>query len=61
MKRYYRALKLIPELLNVCDVCHIYDNSKNFPIRIFKKRKEEMFYWESELWDKKAILKLVGM
>lgn len=60
-KRYYKALKLIPQLLRVCDICHIYDNSKNAPIRIFKKRKDTMYYWESELWDKKAIFKLVGL
>ncbi len=27
-----KALKLIPSLLELCDVCHIYDNSdKTFP------------------------------
>lgn len=48
-KRYYRALGLIPELLKICDVCHIYDNS-NEPFRIFKKRKREYFFWENEFW-----------
>lgn len=60
-KRYHRALKLVPQLLEVCDICHIYDNSESTPVRIFKKRKDEMFYWESDLWDKESIFKLVGM
>ncbi len=24
---YSKALKLLPELIEVCDICHIYDNS----------------------------------
>ena len=44
LSRYHKALKLIPELLKICDICHIYDNSDE-PTRIFKKRKSEYFYW----------------
>ena len=59
--RYYRALGLIPELIPVCDVCHIYDNS-NSVYRIFKKRKEQ--YWYSPLegfWLKEDIISLTGI
>lgn len=58
--RYARCLKLIPELMDVCDVMHIYDNSKE-PFRIFKKRKTEFFYWENEFWDKSRIEDLTGI
>lgn len=58
--RYKKALKLIPKLLPLCDVCHIYDNTVE-PMRIFKKRKEQYFVWESELWNRQAILKLTGL
>lgn len=58
--RYIKALKLIPTLLGVCDVCHIYDNTDE-AYRIFKKRKDEVFYWESEFWDKAQIQELVGI
>jgi predicted ABC-type ATPase len=58
--RYHRALKLIPELIKVSDVCHIYDNSDK-PIRIFKKRKDENFYWENDFWYKSDIENLIGM
>ncbi len=57
--RYTRALSLIPELLEVCDICHIYDNT-DMPFRIFKKRKNEYFYWENDFWKKSDIEKLVG-
>jgi predicted ABC-type ATPase len=58
--RYGKALELLPELIKICDVCHIYDNTKE-PFRIFKKRKNELFFWESNLWKKEKILKLVGL
>ena len=54
LSRYDKALKLIPELLEVCDVCHIYDNSDE-PTRILKKRKLEYFYWENTFWKKSDI------
>ena len=55
--RYAKCLNLLPELVNVCDVMHIYDNSKE-PFRIFKKRKTEYFYWENEFWDRIRIEEL---
>jgi len=48
--RYDRALYLIKDLLKICDVCHIYDNSGSKPFRIFKKRKGKIFYDECEDW-----------
>lgn len=60
ISRYDRALKLIPELIDICDVCHIYDNSK-LPFRIFKKRKTEYFIWENNFWTNKRISELTGI
>ena len=60
ISRYTKALDLLPELIQVCDICHIYDNSVS-PFRIFKKRKSEYFFWENELWQKEAIAKLTGI
>lgn len=52
--RYDRALDLVKELVPVCDVCHIYDNSLDTPYRIFKKRKSQYWYCtEADLWLKK--------
>lgn len=53
-------MALIPELVEVCDVMHIYDNS-SLPFRIFKKRKTEYFYWENEYWSMDKIHGLVGI
>ena len=44
ISRYDKALALVHELVPLCDVCHIYDNSLDAPYRIFKKRKEEYWY-----------------
>lgn len=56
--RYYKALALIPELLELCDICHIYDNSDT-PSRIYKKRKDQSFAWPNGYWPEERILKLV--
>lgn len=50
ISRYDKALGLVKELIKVCDVCHIYDNSESKPFRILKKRKDEMYYDECEDW-----------
>jgi predicted ABC-type ATPase len=61
ISRYNKALQLIPELVKISDICHIYDNSLEFSFRIFKKRKDEFFYWENSLWQKDKIENLVGI
>ena len=58
--RYDKALGLIPELLEICDICHIYDNSYNRPFRIFKKRKDERFFDEYVDWSYDDIKALTG-
>ena len=58
--RYYRALNLIPELVKICDIVHIYDNTK-IPFRIFKKRKDVYFHWENKYWSYSNIEKLTGI
>ena len=58
--RYYKSLKLIPELVKLCDIVHIYDNT-NEPFRIFKKRKEIYFHWENKYWKYSDIEKLTGI
>ena len=58
--RYEKALLLLPDLIAVCDICHIYDNTQN-AFRIFKKRKGEYFYWENEFWSKSKIENLTGV
>ena len=62
ISRYDRALDLVKELVPVCDVCHIYDNSMHTPYRIFKKRKDQCWYCsEPGLWLKDDIVALTGI
>lgn len=58
--RYEKALQLIPQLVELCDVLHIYDNT-SVPFRIFKKRKEKYFLWQNESWSRDRIIELVGV
>ncbi|MCH5260423.1 MAG: zeta toxin family protein [Lachnospiraceae bacterium] len=59
--RYDKALILVKELVKLCDVCHIYDNSGNKPFRIFKKRKEQIYYDECSDWYLEDIRALTGI
>ncbi len=59
--RYDRALVLVKDLVKICDICHIYDNSGNKPFRIFKKRKEAVYYEECDDWYLEDIRALTGI
>ena len=59
-ERYNRALNLIPDLVKVCDILHIYDNTSE-PFRIFKKRKNVYYRWENKFWSEKDIEQLTGI
>lgn len=61
ISRYDRSLSLVKELLKVCDICHIYDNSTDQSFRIFKKRKEEKYYDECDEWHLEDIQILTGI
>lgn len=61
ISRYDRALNLVKSLVEICDVCHIYDNSGNKPFRIFKKRKDQVFFDECTDWYYEDIEALTGI
>ncbi|WP_458453214.1 hypothetical protein [Methanobrevibacter sp.] len=58
--RYKKALNLIPDLVEICDIVHIYDNTI-YPFRIFKKRKDMCYHWENKYWNFSDIEKLTGI
>ena len=59
--RYEKALALVPELIPICDVFHIFDNSC-LPYCIFKKQDDLCWYCtEPHLWQKKDIAALTGI
>ena len=59
--RYDKALMLVKDLIKVCDICHIYDNSADRPFRIFKKRKQLMYFDECDDWHVEDISALTGI
>lgn len=61
ISRYDKALSLVKNLIKVCDICHIYDNSDVRPFRIFKKRKECIYYDECDDWYFEDIRDLTGI
>ena len=58
--RFDRALGFIPELTQVCDIVHIYDNTDD-PQRIFKKRKTKYYCWPDDNWNQVQIEELTGV
>ena len=61
ISRYDKALELVKQVVEVSDICHIYDNSEEKPFRIFKKRKSECFYETCEDWYEEDIKLLTGI
>ena len=57
--RYVKALALLPRLIELCDIVHVYDNTIE-PFRIFKKRKDVYYGWENTFWSREAIQKLTS-
>ena len=57
VSRYYKALSLIPELVSICDIINIYDNTKQ-PCRIFSKKKDTFRVFENPYWNETQIAKL---
>lgn len=59
--RYDRALALVKDVIAICDICHIYDNSTDRPFRILKKRKEQIYFDECDDWHYEDICALTGI
>lgn len=58
--RYDKSLSNIKELVKICDILHIYDNTGDEPRRIFRKHKEEDYkVFPNEFWSQERILDLV--
>ena len=61
ISRYNKSLALIPELVSVCDIINIWDNSEDFALRIFRKIKEQIDYFETKYWKVQDIKKLTQL
>lgn len=59
VSRYYKSLNNIKELLEICDIMHVYDNAIE-PVRIIRKHKEDLSLFPNEIWNMDEIIKLLG-
>lgn len=57
--RYYKSINNIKELLDICDIMHVYDNTET-PKRIIRKHKDDLSIYPNEYWSEQAILELFG-
>lgn len=46
------------QLLNICDIMHVYDNTFE-PVRIIRKHKDDISIFANELWSEEQILGLM--
>lgn len=58
IERYYKSINNIKELLNICDIVHVYDNTKTLE-RIIRKHKEELSIYPNKYWNELDILELM--
>lgn len=61
ISRYWKSRAMIPRFLNVCDICHIYDNSDIEPTRIVRKHKSQLTIFPNERWSVRDIKSLIGI
>jgi predicted ABC-type ATPase len=59
ISRYEKSLANIKELLEICDILHVYDNTIE-PKRIIRKHKEDISVFANDLWSEEQILSLMN-
>lgn len=58
ISRYYKSLGHIKDLIDLCDILHVYDNSVQ-PVRIIRKHKSDITIFPNKLWSMDRILDLM--
>ena len=56
--RYYKSIDNIKELLKICDIMHVYDNTET-PRRIIRKHKDDLSIYPNDYWSEQDILRLI--
>ena len=59
IERYYKAVANIPQLMELCDILHIYDNTIT-PVRIVRKHKDDISIFPNDLWPEAKVIELIG-
>lgn len=58
IRRYHKSIDNIKELMNLCDILHVYDNTIE-PVRIIRKHKDDISVIPNELWSEEELLSLI--
>ncbi len=58
ISRYKKSLENIKQLIEICDILHVYDNTMDKPTRIIRKHKEDIAIFPNEIWLEENILEL---
>ena len=56
--RFYKSLANIKELMSLCDILHVYDNTDT-PYRIIRKHKDSITIFPNGYWDEEDIIALI--
>lgn len=59
VSRYWKSRALLPELIEICDICHVYDNTDEQPVRIVRKHKESLRVFPNEYWTEEELNELI--
>ena len=60
VSRFYSSLRNIAELIDICEILHIYDNTGQKPVRILRKHKDDITIFPSEYWSEHQIMNLIS-
>ena len=56
--RFYKSLANIKELMSLCDILHVYDNTDS-PYRIIRKHKDSITIFPNVYWGEEDIIALI--
>ena len=59
ISRYKNSLGRIRELIDLCDILHVYDNSTEKPFRIIRKHKNDITIFPNKIWNFEKISNLL--
>lgn len=59
VSRYYKSISNIKELMALCDILHVYDNTIE-PVRIVRKHKDDISVFPNEFWTEKELIEMIG-
>ena len=60
VSRYYKSIENIKELIKICDILHVYDNTIN-PERIIRKHKDSISVYPNEFWNEEKLSAMIGL